>query len=291
MRRIEATAGVHTRRMGRKKLALGVVGLIVLVPVAAVAARGLQFRLDRIRIIYEGRVAVAPIASVLPGAEEVAYTATDGQRLKAWFLPAPSAASVAVLFHGTGASRATMAPLAKRLRAAGISVFLAEYRGAADSDGAPSETGLARDADAALSEAEALTGLGNDRVVAVGHSLGTAVAVGLANRHPLKGVVLIAPFTNLLDVTAVETNRLFAWLAAGPDRFDIVGTIAGIHAPLVIVRTEGDRIVPNAQSDRVMATAAQPKRVVTVAEGYPHADPRFVGGPEAAAAVVSLAET
>ena len=291
MRRIETTAGVHARRIGRKKVAIGVVALIVLVPIAAVAARGLQFRLDRIQIIYEGRVAVAPIASALPGAEEVTYTATDGQRLKGWFLPAPGAASVAVLFHGTGASRATMAPLAKRLQALDISVFLAEYRGAADSDGAPSEKGLARDADAALSEAEVLTALGNDRVVAVGHSLGTAVAVGLANRHRLQGVVLIAPFTNLLDVTGVETNRLFAWLAAGPDHFDIVRRVAGIHAPLVILRTVGDRIVPNAQSDHVMDAATQPKREVTVAKGYAHADPRFVGGPEAAAAVASLAET
>ena len=263
--------------------------LVVALAVAAVGARAVQYRLDRIRIIYEGRVDVAPIATALPGGEAVGYQTSDGLRLTGWYLAAPGATSVALLFHGTGASRATMAPLAERLAAAHIAAFLAEYRGAADSPGTPSEKGLARDAEAALAEAESLTGTKDRDVVVVGHSLGTAVSVGLANRHRFKGVVLLAPFTNLLDVTSVSTHRLFAWIAAGPDRFDLVGTIKGIDAPLVVLRTDGDQIVPNAQSLRVFAAASEPKREVGVAKGYGHGDPRFVDGPEAAAAVVSLA--
>ena len=263
--------------------------VVLAVPVAAVGAKALQYRLDRIGIIYEGRVDVAPIATALPGGEAIAYQTNDGLRLTGWYLAAPGATSVAVLFHGTGASRATMAPLAERLSAAHIAVFLAEYRGAADSPGTPSEKGLARDAEAALAEAESLTGTKDRDVIVVGHSLGTAVSVGLANRHRFRGVVLIAPFTTLLDVTGVGTHRLFAWIAAGADRFDLVGTIGGIHAPLVVLRTEGDQIVPNAQSVGVFNAARDPKREVVVTTGYAHADPRFVDGPESAAAVVSLA--
>lgn len=249
----------------------------------------MQYRLDRIRIIYEERVGVPPLASTLPGGVEVAYATADGLVLKGWFLAAPGATSVAVLFHGTGATRATMAPLAAQLRTAGVSSFLAEYRGAADSPGSPSERGLARDADAALAAAENRSGLDDADVVVVGHSLGSAVAVGLADRHRLRGVVLLAPFTNLLDVTSAATNRFFAWIAVGPDRFDIEGTVAGIGEPLIIVRTNGDQVVPSADSDRVMAAAREPKRDVRLEQGYGHADPRFVSGAEATAAVLSLA--
>ena len=270
-------------------MAVGVVLLVVALAVAAVGVKALQYRLDRIGIIYEGRVDVPPIATALPGGEAVNYQTSDGLRLTGWYLADSKATSVALLFHGTGASRATMAPLAKRLEAAHIAVFLAEYRGAADSLGTPSEKGLARDAEAALAEAESLTGTKDRNVVVVGHSLGTAVSVGLANRHRFKGVVLVAPFTTLVDVTSVGTHRLFAWIASGSDRFDLVGTIDRIHAPLVVLRTDGDQIVPNAESERVLAAARPPKREVVVTKGYAHADPRFVGGSEAAAAVVSLA--
>ena len=69
--------------------------MVLLVVVAVVAATvGLLWVFQR-SLIYLPSGEVPPAASVLPGAEEVAFETADGLRLKGWFVPAVASGAVA----------------------------------------------------------------------------------------------------------------------------------------------------------------------------------------------------
>lgn len=81
-------------------------------------------------------------------------------------------------------------------------VLSIDYRGFGHSTGVPSEAGLIRDAYTAVDWAIHVAGVPSSRIVILGHSLGTAVASGVAEKYSAEGVefagiVLIAAFSDL----------------------------------------------------------------------------------------------
>lgn len=84
-----------------------------------------------------------------------------------------------------------------------IFVLAFDYRGFGKSTGSPSEPGLTNDAEAVVEWARETAGITPDRIVLLGHSLGTAVATTTAHRYanlavPIEfaGLILCASFTN-----------------------------------------------------------------------------------------------
>ncbi|PHH86815.1 hypothetical protein CDD83_9729 [Cordyceps sp. RAO-2017] len=80
-----------------------------------------------------------------------------------------------------------------------------DYRGFGHSTGVPSEDGLIQDASALVEWAINAAGISPDRIVLIGHSLGTAVVSGVAERYAVRGVefagiVLVAGFSNLASL-------------------------------------------------------------------------------------------
>lgn len=84
-----------------------------------------------------------------------------------------------------------------------IFVLAFDYRGFGKSTGTPSESGLLNDAEAVVDWALNIAQLPQERIVLLGHSLGTAVATGIAHRYitnptptQFSGLILCAAFTN-----------------------------------------------------------------------------------------------
>ncbi|PSN71435.1 alpha/beta-hydrolase [Corynespora cassiicola Philippines] len=84
-----------------------------------------------------------------------------------------------------------------------IFVFSFDYRGFGRSTGSPSEEGLLKDSEAVVEWALNVAKIPPERIVLLGHSLGTAVATGIAHRYanlesPIEfaAIILCAPFTN-----------------------------------------------------------------------------------------------
>ena len=76
-----------------------------------------------------------------------------------------------------------------------------DYRGFGKSGGEPSETGLRNDAEAVVDWALNVARIAPDRIVLLGHSLGTAVATAVAVQYAemgieCAGIILCAAFTN-----------------------------------------------------------------------------------------------
>ncbi|KAF2635534.1 alpha/beta-hydrolase [Massarina eburnea CBS 473.64] len=117
-------------------------------------------------------------------------------------------ARLLIYFHGnTGTIAQERRTEEYRMYSAGASskifVLAFDYRGFGKSTGSPSEAGVLNDAEAAVDWALHIAGISPDRLVLLGHSLGTAIATGVTYRYantatPIQfgGLILCAAFTN-----------------------------------------------------------------------------------------------
>jgi hypothetical protein len=230
---------------------------LVLIPV--LGALLMPAFLDRFAraIIYPGSPVPFPspeaLARRLPAARLIDYRSSDGLALRGALVPAADpAAPLAVYFHGNAESAAHNLPFAAGLASHGISVFLAEYRGYAGLPGEPTEDGLYADGEAAI-EAGLAAANRPDRLLLIGRSLGTGVATEMALRQPAALLLLISPFTSIVDMGRIFTGPL-ANLAI-PDRYDNLAKITRIPCPVVILHGSQDEVIPVAMGRKLAAAA------------------------------------
>jgi uncharacterized protein len=247
--------------MSGARLVAGVSAVLAAVLIVVALAWLLQRRL--IYLPDPGRV--PPAATVLHGAQDVAFDTADGLRLRGWFVPAAGGASRAtvLVLSGNAGNRAARAPLAAALSRAGLSVLLLDYRGYGANPGTPSESGLVADARAARAYLAGRGDVDPARLVYFGESLGAAVAVRLAVEQPPMALVLRSPFTSLADVGRVHYPFLPVRLLL-KDRYASIEQAGALRCPVLVVAGDADGIVPWRQSRRLADALPQPKRFVLV---------------------------
>jgi uncharacterized protein len=264
------------------------VGLLVVVLAGGVAVTGM-WALQRQLIFFPDRSPAGEAARVIPSARDVTLRTEDGLELDAWLVPARKDADrdrAVAVFPGNGGNRAGRAGLADLLSREGFTVLLVDYRGYGGNPGAPSEDGLARDADAAVALLQQ-EGFPPERTLYLGESLGTGVAAALASRHPPAGLLLRSPFTELADLGAHH----YPWLPVRlllRDRFPVLDHVRELDVPLVVVHGTADDIVPSSLSAQV-AAAAPVLVEEMVLRGAGHNDAVMFGRP-VVDAVVALDE-
>jgi fermentation-respiration switch protein FrsA (DUF1100 family) len=263
---------------------LGVLAAALLLLVA------LAWFFQRRMIYFPLEQRVAPVQSVLAGAEEVVFETEDGLRLQGWFVPAgggPARATVLV-FNGNAGNRSYRAPLAAFLARRGYAVLLFDYRGYGGNPGRPSERGLLADGRAARAWLESRPDVDPRRLVLFGESLGAAVALAGASERPPAALVLRSPFTSLTDVGRRHYPFLpVRWLLA--DRYPSLERITGLDCPLLVVAGERDRIVPIDQSRTLFETApVSHKRFLSLPGG--HNDFELLAGDRLVDAMIAFME-
>ena len=182
---------------------------------------------------------------------------------------ADRASPVRVLYlHGT--YRNAWQNLAKvaPLQAAGMDVFLPDYRGwGASSPRVPSEQSIHADAWAVWKALQTPPAAGPQPVrwVIYGHSMGSAVAVQLAHRLRGQGaycaLVLESAFTSLPDVAEAGAGWLGRQLTLlGSERMASIDRIAQVDPPVWLLHGSRDDTVPMAQGRRLYEAAPGPKQ-------------------------------
>lgn len=210
--------------------------------------------------------ALRPVGSVTDFVEH-RLTARDGVSVRALELPAGEAASVVVHFHNNRERAEQSAGIARELAERGVGVVLVEYRGYAGS-ASPSEEGLYADAEAVLAMLRA-RGVGPERIVLWGTSLGTGVAAEMARRGRGGRLVLVTPYTSIPDLVTSSVPFLPAGLLVA-DHFDTLSKAPSITIPTLVVHGDADEIVPFQMGERV-AAAIPGARLLRVAGGH-HGD-------------------
>jgi len=243
------------------------------------------------RLIYfPDTTAVPPAETALPEAKDVTLRTSDGLELGAWHVPAGvGGRDVTVLVaNGNAGNRASRAPLAAELVAAGFDVLLFDYRGYGGNPGSPSSDGLVRDAHAAFAYLVNDADVPADRIICFGESLGAGVVVALAHTDPPAGLLLRSPFESLAAVGQHHYPFLPVRLLLR-DEFSVVSLIADIDVPTTVVFGSADTIIPPDQSRAVARAAAGQVEVVEIA-GAEHNDEVMFTGSELIAAVEALAD-
>jgi fermentation-respiration switch protein FrsA (DUF1100 family) len=216
--------------------------------------------------------------------EESFVRSADGVNVHAWLLWAPhvvdaASAPTVVLCHANAGNMALRLPLADQLRKALLAhVVLWDYRGYGNSEGSPEEDGMKADAEAVL--AWARSRVHPDRVFAMGESLGGGVAVHLAARGGVAGAILVNTFTSISDMV----DHLMPHVAPLKPlvlrlRWDTLGAMAGVRAPVLLVSGGADVVVPPRMM-RALAAAAPPGSELFEVEGGGHNDTPMKAGAE-----------
>lgn len=212
----------------------------------------------------------------------------EGQQLHAWFLPSADANAPVVLYlHGARWNLTGSVTRIERWRKLGFSVFAVDYRGFGRSaDIAPTEAFAYEDAEAAW-DYLAKVAPGKPRFI-VGHSLGGAIAVELARRHPeAAGLVLEATFTSVQDM--IDTSP-WGFLPVGlilTQKFDALAKIGEVRMPVLIAHGTRDSIVPVRMSERLFEAAPRPKKLLKI-EGAGHHNLSGAGFDQYRAAIAEL---
>jgi pimeloyl-ACP methyl ester carboxylesterase len=196
--------------------------------------------------------------------EEVRFQASDDVKLHGWFFPSDVASNgtgVAILVcHGNGGNISHRLPVYEVMLETGASVFAFDYRGYGLSEGKPGEEGTYLDAEAALAWL-ATRGFASTNVIVFGESLGGGIASELALRHPVGGLVLQSTFTSIPDIGA----ELFWWLPVrllNSIDYDTKKKLPDIQAPVVVMHSRDDRLIPYKHAEQNFAAANEPKWLV-----------------------------
>ena len=205
--------------------------------------------------------------------DDVYLTAADGVCINGWFVPCPSprargegsgegSAPVTILFlHGNAGNISHRFEKLAVFRELGADVFIIDYRGYGRSEGTPDEQGTYLDAQAAYEHLTKTLKREPRTIIVYGESLGSAVAVDLATKVPVVGVITEEAFTSTADVG----QQMFPFLPVRllvRNKYDTLGKIGSINAPLLILHSRDDEYFSMRHAERLFAAAREPKRLV-----------------------------
>ncbi len=249
------------RFVRRRWLVMGLIG-VALSYVALLAVAATQYR----RFLYPAPT--GPGGAIPPQARLVEARASDGVAVHALFYEPRAAAAVVVLFHGNGETAFDNVWKADELAARGLGVMLVEYRGYGRShrEAAPTEEGLYADASGAL-DWLSKRGIGADRVVLWGQSLGSGVAAEMALRKRARALVLVCPYTSIVDMARRHAP---GWLPVNlvvGDRFDTASKAPHIALPTLVIHGDADELIPHAMSQQLASLLPQAK-LLTIRGGH-----------------------
>ena len=202
----------------------------------------------------------------------------DGAKVHGWWIRATPTAPVLLYFHGNGSNNGDLSELATIFHRLGVSVLLIDYRGYGQSSPIfPNETRVYEDAEAAWQYLTQKRQIEPERIFVYGHSLGGAIAIELATKHPqMAGLIVEGTFTSMKDMAKfMPLLKIFPldWLLT--QRFDSKSKISRLQTPILILHGTADRTIPVSMAKELFASAPQPKQLEIIPQANHNNLPEF----------------
>ncbi len=205
--------------------------------------------------------------------ELITFKSGDTLPLKGWYLSHPQPRGTVLYLGGNGFLLAISQDILTAIYKQKMNVFAFDYRGYGQSSGEPSIAGLKDDAWSAYNYLIETKNTEPERLIIQGHSLGTFLALWLANRMPAAGLILESPLTDAEDMT----DRLIPWFLDPFISFEIdpvlrresnTSAIKNLKNPLLIVSGINDKITPVGMAEKLYETAqVNNKKLVLIENG------------------------
>jgi fermentation-respiration switch protein FrsA (DUF1100 family) len=277
------TNGARPQPAACRRLPRGLARWLAYATVLYLGAAAVLFALQT-RLIFPGAETQGKPSAVVhprPGTELVNLTTESDEKIVALFGPAllpdgtphPEAASrpTILYFYGNAMCLNDTAFEFELFRRLGVNLLIPEFVGYGMSGGKPSEAGCRETADAALAHLQSRKAINPKKIVAAGWSLGGAVAIDLAARKPLAGLITFCAFTSMADMS----RRSFPLLPTSlllRQRFDCEAKMSHITCPILLGHGRHDDIVPAAMEDRLAAAATKAPVMKFVVDDAGHND-------------------
>lgn len=190
--------------------------------------------------------------------EDVSLEAGDGVALHGWYVPAGEKARTLLFFHGNGGNISGRLETIALFHRMGLNVFIIDYRGYGRSEGAPTEEGTYRDAEAAWEHLTGTRGISADSIVVMGRSLGGAVAAWLAGRKRPRALILDSTFSSGVEL-AREAYPIFPVGMMLKYRYPTAEQIRDLDIPKLFAHSKEDDVVPYRLGRKLYESSPQPK--------------------------------
>jgi fermentation-respiration switch protein FrsA (DUF1100 family) len=194
----------------------------------------------------------------------------NGTQISAVYLPQETSTYTILYSHGNAEDLGYIQPVLQKLLKTGFSVFAYDYRGYGTSEGTPSERNAYKDIDAAYKYLTQQLKVPPKQIIAYGFSVGGGVAVDLASRQPLAGLILENCFTTVFQVVMSIPIIPF-------DKFRNIDKIAKVDCPVLVIHGKADEVVSWSHGQKLFAAANEPKLAFWV-KGAGHNDVLTVAG-------------
>ncbi len=195
------------------------------------------------------------------------FLSVDGHTTHGWCIPASQSRGVILYSHGNGGNISGRMGGIAIWRDLGFDVFIYDYGGYGNSTGKPSEKRCYQDIRACWRWLVEEQGIPPERIVLFGRSLGGAVAADLAAEVTPGAVILESTFTSAVTLG----KEAFPFLPVGlllRHRFETEDKLARFTAPLLVVHSPDDDIVPYHHGKALFERAPEPKTFLEIGGGH-----------------------
>jgi len=196
-----------------------------------------------------------PAQTPVPEFRPVSAATDDGLTMTSWYAPPKDDGPVVLVFQGNGGNWTQRFDKARFFLDHGLGVMLVGQPGYNGNPGRPGEPGFMAAGRAALSILEA-EGIGPERHVFFGESIGSGSALPLAAEYGAGAVVLEGAFTSIADMVWRQYG-LFMTNALLRHPFDNMDDVRRLRAPLLALRGARDRVVPSDMGKTLVDTARE----------------------------------
>lgn len=196
--------------------------------------------------------------------EMVMIETPSGEKICAYYFKNSKAEFTLLYSHGNAEDIGQNRFVFERFVNQGFSVLAYDYRGYGLSEGRPSEKNAYEDIAAAYAYLTVQAGVPANKIIPYGRSVGGAMAVDIATKKPVGGLILQNAFTSAFRV--ISRIPIFPF-----DKFKSLDKIDKINCPVLIMHGSKDRIIKPWHGKALYKAAAEPKSYLMV-EGVDHND-------------------
>lgn len=200
------------------------------------------------------------------GLEDVYLTTPDNIKINGWFFLKAGAKYTLLFCHGNAGNMGHRLDKIAMLQDIDLNIFIIDYRGYGKSEGRPSEPGIYKDAKTAYDYLINEKNIRPEAIILYGESIGGAVVIDLASKVKVGAVITEDTFSSVIDMA----KRVYPFLPSFlfSIRLDSVSKIKNINAPILIIHSKNDEIVPFDMGKKLFDAAKEPKEFAEIAGAH-----------------------